>query len=241
MPDGLWDPRIFQFWANRLGLPADVLTRPGSYIHFAVPGRKEDRVIICRNEVTAVVIVMAQHPSLLDRAALASLQDGVITADRLIARFPEAGLKLLWRDPIYYLKPEKLPPATGPNVRWLTASDRPALAALEHACSELEVKMAEITIDDPAVAGYFMEGRLVGATSLLFMDDVIADIGVLVHPAYRKSGIASEMVRIISRWGIEHNRILQYTTTETNTGSMAVARKNGFDLFYWEEGLRVGH
>lgn len=82
--------------------------------------------------------------------------------------------------------------------------------------------------------------QLAGAASLLYEDaEAIADIGVLVHPAYRGQGIAQAIVQHLSNLGVAQGRTIQYTTMANNFGSVRTAEKSGFKLLLIEDGFEL--
>jgi ribosomal protein S18 acetylase RimI-like enzyme len=152
----------------------------------------------------------------------------------------ELPLRRRWRDLIYYQDTITPPRLDGDKILPITCAEEGHLQQLQNACSERDNQLGQISIDDPLIVGYFVQGELAGAASLLYEDaEAIADIGVLVHPAYRGQGIAQAIVQHLSNLGVAQGRTIQYTTMANNFGSVRTAEKSGFKLLLIEDGFEL--
>jgi hypothetical protein len=73
-------------------------------------------------------------------------------------------------------------------------------------CSKRDLDEGLVSIEDPVVFGCFHEEKLVGVTSYWFWGETIADIGVVIHPKYRKKGIGKALVSKLCDWGINKKK-----------------------------------
>jgi RimJ/RimL family protein N-acetyltransferase len=96
-------------------------------------------------------------------------------------------------------------------------------------CSQEDLDEGLVSLDDSLVFGCFHKNKLVGVASYWFLTDHLADIGVIVHPDYRKKGIGKALVSKLSQWGINHGKINMYRHDRKNQKSRRVALAVGFE------------
>ena len=109
-------------------------------------------------------------------------------------------------------------------------NDHPCLLSLYEACTEADLDGAEISIDepDPVIYGMFEGGQLVAYASHRYWDDVIADIGVLIHPNYRGRGLGKAVVSALCEWCIENEVVPMYRVFTDHTHSRRIPEALGF-------------
>lgn len=117
--------------------------------------------------------------------------------------------------------------ADGVYVRELNYQDNEALEDMKSDCDQDEIELAQIMIHDLHVLGAFMDDRLIGVSSILDLWGAY-DIGILVHPYYRKKGISTMLVSHNAKWVLEQGKICMYRCDDFNTGSINTAKKLGF-------------
>lgn len=115
----------------------------------------------------------------------------------------------------------------GVEIRELNYQDNEALEKMKNECDLSEVEIAQIMIDDKHVLGAFIENRLVGISSILNLWGTY-DVGILVHPYYRKKGISKMLVSHNAKWVLEQGKICMYRCDDYNIGSIKTAKKLGF-------------
>ncbi|HRL12716.1 MAG TPA: GNAT family N-acetyltransferase [Aggregatilineales bacterium] len=226
-----WDTRITRHWAEQLQLGEDVFEQTGLVLRFA-PGSDEQLVTYAFGDLRIACLT--------ERYA-ARFQSAPFSGDTLDALAQHLGitLTLAWRDFIYYATRAAAPPYVADGVRPLTAEDAPRLAALQAQCSEAELRLSEISIDDPVIIGCFRGDDLAGVASLLERAHDIYDIGVLTHPAHRGQNIAAALTARLRNDLTEGGKVAQYITMESNHGSVRVAEKCQFPLRVVEEGFTI--
>lgn len=71
------------------------------------------------------------------------------------------------------------------------------------------------------------------------MDEILADIGVLVHKDYRKRGLGKAVVAELCQVCFDHDIVPMYRAMEYNTGSLRIPRALGFKLLLKIESLMI--
>jgi ribosomal protein S18 acetylase RimI-like enzyme len=195
-----------------------------------------DHVVTYRTGETALLLLPTSLDKQVEAQIVALLPSRIDNGD-LPQELP---LRRRWRDLIYYQDTITPPRLDGDKILPITCAEEGHLQQLQNACSERDNQLGQISIDDPLIVGYFVQGELAGAASLLYEDaEAIADIGVLVHPAYRGQGIAQAIVQHLSNLGVAQGRTIQYTTMANNFGSVRTAEKSGFKLLLIEDGFEL--
>jgi ribosomal protein S18 acetylase RimI-like enzyme len=226
-----WDARIIRHWAEQLQVGGDVFQKTGLALRFA-PG-SDDQLVTYDFGDLRIACLTSRYAERFGSAPF--------TGDTLDALAQHLGisLTLAWRDFIYYATRPAAPPYVADGVRALTSDDGARLAALQAQCSESELQLSEISIDDPVIIGCFSGEELAGVASLLERAHDIYDIGVLTHPAHRGRNIAAALTARLRNDLTEDGKVAQYITMESNHGSVRVAEKCQFPLRVVEEGFTI--
>jgi len=98
-------------------------------------------------------------------------------------------------------------------------------------CSQEDLDEGLVSLDDSLVFGCFHKDKLVGVTSYWFLTDHLADIGVIVHPDYRKKGIGKALVSRLTQWGMNHGKLNMYRHDRNNKISGQLALALGFEEY----------
>jgi len=130
-----------------------------------------------------------------------------------------------------------LPPA---DVRMLTQDDLPAAEALRHACAEAEWEHGGSDVPSDVTAGAWGDGELAALAGFEVWGGVLAHISVVAHPAHRGRGHAAAAVSHVTAWALELGLLAQYRTLESNTPSVALARRLGFHPCARSVAVRLG-
>jgi len=110
------------------------------------------------------------------------------------------------------------------------------------AISAGDLELAEIIIDkpDPIIFGLFDgAGKMAAYASHRYWEDLLCDIGVLVHPDYRGKGLGRAAVSTLCDWCIENEKIPMYRVLENNTHSLAIAKVLGFQMIVRVDALTI--
>ncbi|HEU4560552.1 MAG TPA: GNAT family N-acetyltransferase [Longimicrobium sp.] len=120
-----------------------------------------------------------------------------------------------------------LPPS--PTVRVLSRDDLPAAEVLRSACTPLEWEHGANPLGNDVVAGVFVGGELAALAGYEVWDGVVAHLSVVTHPAHRRRGHAA--VSRVTQMALERGLLAQYRALESNTPSLAVAVRLGFQPY----------
>jgi ribosomal protein S18 acetylase RimI-like enzyme len=228
--------KMMEHWAVKLQLPPELLMTRSLHVIRESKVVATDRVVTYRTGETALLLLPTSLDKQVEAQIVALLPSRIDNGD-LPQELP---LRRRWRDLIYYQDTITPPRLDGDKILPITCAEEGHLQQLQNACSERDNQLGQISIDDPLIVGYFVQGELAGAASLLYEDaEAIADIGVLVHPAYRGQGIAQAIVQHLSNLGVAQGRTIQYTTMANNFGSVRTAEKSGFKLLLIEDGFEL--
>lgn len=219
-----WDNRILNAWAERLGVDAH---------HFNTRGFRVQATHPETYQVYWCAIGEMHIAGIPKRFASALAQTGAQTLDNFaaVAAWLNSPLHFECRDFTYYASEALTNPFAVSHIRALSAADSALLHDLKSACTESELEMSSVSLEDAMVFGCLHEGRLVGAASMLDWGGGIYDVGVLTHPAYRGQHIGAALVTALSNAAMAQGYVVQYRADERNIGSWRLAEKCGFRRF----------
>lgn len=146
--------------------------------------------------------------------------------------FKDQGLS--WNDPyIYHYKFDSdLPalPSYDLDIQEFRESELVELTTYYSECSEDDLEQADIYVDqpDPVIFLGRIDQKIVAYGSHRYVSQGIADMGILVHPGFRKKGYGLAKVHHNTAWCIEHEVIPMYIVNRRNTGSMSLIEKLKF-------------
>ena len=226
---------VYGYWAKHFDCDREDFDHAGTLVI------KEEQLDETRKthiyHIDRMSIVRAA-PALVKQAGLPDGYDrdfGSLTVDKLkglIAEGDQVELESTFLD--CYLDPQDFSPFTVGrdfSTRRLHAeNDNSILLGLYGACSEEELDAADINIEepDPVIYGIFAGGQLVAYASHRYWDDVIADMGVLVHPGYRGRGFGKAVVSALCEWCIGNRIVSMYRVFQNHSHSLRLAHTLGF-------------
>lgn len=120
--------------------------------------------------------------------------------------------------------------------------DDDILQAFYAASSAEDLELAEIILDkpDPVIFGLFDgQERMAAYASHRYWEDLLCDIGVLVHPDFRGRGLGRAAVSTLCDWCIENEKIPMYRVLEDNTPSVTIAEALGFQMMVRVDALTI--
>jgi RimJ/RimL family protein N-acetyltransferase len=232
---------IEQDRAERFGCDPDVLRRPGVTV---VPYAGEDaawfaaRVI--RNEQSCAVIVPRGFVRAAEDAAANRSIDDVCNPTFLDDLFGPAIVDRFRHSWIGYIDAEDFVPFERPSNAWrLDPGDRTALRQLRTACAADDWEDSGIVEHHDPVFGAFKGDELVAAASWDRWAERIRHVGVITHPAHRRSGHGAAVASAITEYGLKQGHILQWRTRMTNSASRAIAVRLGYQKLTEAIGVRL--
>ncbi len=169
--------------------------------------------------------------------ALALRTSPPANAEALLAALAAAGERFHDWELVFYLSPAARQTveaeAAADGIRVITAADAELFKAFEAANTEDDLEEAYVEADHwLAVAHLGDDGAITAAASAYPWDGtLLADVGVITAPGARGKGLATAVVRTISRLIIERGYEPQYRCQDINMASQATANRSGYELF----------
>jgi ribosomal protein S18 acetylase RimI-like enzyme len=141
-----------------------------------------------------------------------------------------------------YLNPKQhleVKPPTGFNVQELKEKHKKQFEDFKTDCSEADLSEGQISFADPIVVGCFDQDKIIGAASYWFWGQGLSDIGIVVHPSYRKLGVARALLSKLTGLGIELDRFNIYRHNQKNVASQNLAHSLNFQYMMTIKPIRV--
>ena len=226
---------VYRYWANRFNCQQKDFSNPGSLVIREEEFSETDRILVYNIDKMSVIRIA---PILADRANLPngySMDIGVISAHQ-IQKWLDKKYTFATDGPFLdcYLYPDDFKPITAPShfeaKRLSPEKDNPILLDFYAECSEEDIDEAEIFVDkpDPIIYGLFDGKKMAAYASHRYWDDVIADIGVLVHSNYRSLGLGKAVVSSLCQWCIENDIVPMYRVFRKHVHSWRIQAALGF-------------
>jgi len=117
------------------------------------------------------------------------------------------------------------------EARALDDADDAAIAGLHSSCSTRDWEHGGPKSDATARIGVFKDGTLAALASYNIWGDRIAHISIISHPLFRRGGLGRIAVSAITRHALDNNLVAQYRTLASNTPSLAIAKRLGFQQY----------
>ena len=150
-------------------------------------------------------------------------------APRLGALIRDApGKRVCYYGDVYHTLTVPAPLIDEPAVRELTRDDMGLLEAAGVDGADFRGALPAL-IEEGAVAGAVVDGRIVGTAQTAAITDRYVDIGVGTDEPWRGRGFATAAASIVARRVRETGRTPVWSCGEDNMASLRVARKLGFE------------
>lgn len=233
---------VYGYWAKRFGCEREDFLHPGTLVikeeSLAATGK------MYLYHINRMSIVRAD-PSLAKRAGLPEGYDrkfGSLTVGTLPASI-QVEVESTFLD--YYLDLQDFKcfrVEAEFRARQLDAgNDHAQILGLYAACTETDLDEAAIDVEepDPVIYGIFDGTQLVAYAGHRYWEDVIADIGVLIHPKYRGRGLGKAVVSALCEWCFRNDVIPMYRVFSYNVHSCKLAEAVGFKQWLVIETLKA--
>jgi len=229
---------VYDFWARRFETEVAEFNRTATYIYEDEALNGSEKSVLYRIGAMSILRI---NKKLLAESGLAETYPCAIKAvdvagmrEALQGRFSvEVAYTLL----DWFLDAERhIPHAVpdGSSMRQLDAErDDATLRAFYSATSAHDIEKAEILVDepDPVIFGLFdNEDRMTAYASHRYWEDLLCDIGVLVHPDFRGQGLGRAVVSVLCDWCIAHEKIPMYRVLDNNRFSLSIPAALGFQM-----------
>lgn len=150
-------------------------------------------------------------------------------APRLGALIREAtGQRVCYYGDVYHTLTRPAPVLDEPAVRELIRDDAAPLEAAGMNGASFRGGLRTL-LEERAVAGAVVDGRIVGTAHAAALTPRYADIGVAVDEEWRGRGFATAAASIVARRMQAAGRVPVWSCGEDNLASLRVARKLGFE------------
>ncbi len=137
------------------------------------------------------------------------------------------GKRVCYYGDVYHTLTKPAPVIDETAVRELTRDDMGLLEAAGVDGADFRGGLPAL-LEDGAVAGAVVDGRVVGTAQTAAITGRYAEIGVGTDERWRGRGFATAAASIVARWVQETGRTPVWSCGEDNMASLRVARKLGF-------------
>lgn len=219
--------RADAFQARRLGCEPEALRRRGvTVVETPLPGPPSLHVV-ARGDA---LVVAGAGPLAQAVAALAGDPPRLPEPGAVRARLGARASRVVGPVFLGYQATAPALPAGAGVARLVTPADTAAIQRLRDAVTPEEWEHAGFAARPP-LAGVFAEGRLLAAAGFTVLEECVAHLGVLSHPACRGRGSGRRAVAVAAGLAAGRSLLLQYQTLESNAPSLRIAASLGFEAF----------
>lgn len=233
---------VTDYWAHSLGCDPEAFAGTGTTvvaapetdpIDFVARIGADEVQIIVRGDAVVVSVPADRLEGVRESVADANRVD--FTDDRSVAGWlGQPVSQVLGPAFLGYADAETVRAVPETGVRRLDAGDVAALTRLKGACPDQEWERSVAGVDpgsERPVVGRFVDGELVALASYDVWDELLAQIGVLTHPARREKGHGTAVVSRVAALALERGFLPQYRTLERWPSSVGLARSVGFERY----------
>jgi GNAT superfamily N-acetyltransferase len=222
---------VYGYWSRRFNCERETVTRPGTLVIKEDELAESGNVHLYRIDRLSILRIA---PSLAAKTGLSEGYQsdlGALDVSKLQTLIPVELTSTLLD---FYLDPKDFQCFTagdGLSTRQLGAeNDKNTLLGLYQACTEADLDAAEVSLDepDPVIFGIFDGTQLVAYAGHRYWDDVIADIGVLIHPKYRSRGLGKAVVSALCEWCFRNDIVPMYRVFMSHPHSRRIPEALGF-------------
>ena len=226
---------VYGYWAKRFSCDREDFAHPGTSAIKEVELAGSDRIYIYhinKKSVVRIAPALAKQVGLPDGYKRDTVSLTVNELQFMVGEKCRVELKSTLLD--CYLDPVDFRPFTAQGDfkarRLHPENDISHLHSLYDACTEEDLDAADIYVDDPdpVIYGLFEKERLVAYASFRYWDEIIADIGVLIHPNYRGRGLGKAVVSALCEWCIRNEVVPMYRVFSDHQHSLRIAQALGF-------------
>jgi hypothetical protein len=224
---------VDQWWADLFGINADEVWHALTVQPHARLGDYEGYFVAWRADGVHVSLPDTTDDDVPRRLAKASLD--VLQSTEFWQSFAgSVDARLIGPATHHYLD---LDPGPDPDVSIVDAAD---VGALRRLVTDEEWEESGFGDDDvELVFGLHEDGRLVAAANLAGFAGAPRDVGVLVAPAARGRQLVDRVGRTAASHAIREHELARWVARTTNPGSVAAARRLGFEAWCTQLAIRA--
>jgi GNAT superfamily N-acetyltransferase len=131
-------------------------------------------------------------------------------------------------DPAFFVPTEKKETL---EIRNLTNKDLKSYQKLKNRCSIYEWEEAYIHLEQGVNFGIWQENNLLGIGGIIDWDEKFSDMSIIIHPDYRNQKYGKILLTELCKWGLEHEKILQFRHKEDDDIVRKLITSVGFKAF----------
>jgi GNAT superfamily N-acetyltransferase len=234
---------VYGFWANRFGCNPEDFSKAGTL--FIKDKEITDSGTVILYHVYKMSIVRIS-PSTAKQIGIQDKLVEALTAQRIQSLFGD-GYRISVTSTLFdsYLDPKDFrffsTEENFPARQLDSEKDNSILFDLYEASTEEDLDAADINVDDPdpVIFGLFDEDKMVAYASHRYWGESIADMGVLIHPAYRGQGLGKAVVSALCAWCIQNEVVPMYRVFSNHEHSRKIPLALGFKDMIVIESLKV--
>lgn len=218
------------YWARHFGItperlrPAEPLVVP----HAAELALYQGAYLHAFDGAAPVISLLPQLlPSHGERAAAAARGDWA-DAGRWAELFGIAFAHAVGPAAVRYADRGTFRPVESDGVRLLGPEDAEPLDALRRACWPDEWDHGGSEIGEHPVVGAFVDGELAAVAGYKVWGGTIAHLAIVTHPAHRGRGLGAAALSRAAAEALDRGLLAQHRALESNTPSIAIADRLGF-------------
>ncbi len=238
---------VYDFWARRFDYNAAEFDRLCTYIYEDQTLEGSGKAVlyqigeVCIARLGADLLAQSgleqAYPSAIKALDVAGMREALAERFTVVVEY-----KLLdWFLDAERFIPQAIP--SGFTARQLDGEqDDSILRAFYGAATADDLEKAEILVDepDPVIFGLFDGGGQMAAyASHRYWEELLCDIGVLVHPHFRGQGLGAASVSTLCEWCIANEKIPMYRVLEDNPHSLTIPRGLGFQMMVRVDALKI--
>ncbi len=216
-------------WAASFGCAPDDLHRERTII---VPHHGDladyQGVFTLRRGLCCIISVPPPYIATATAAFVGRLPQEIFEPDTLARAFAPAVERIIGPAWLGVADSSDVRAIDAAGVRRLAHGDLAALRALQAACDPTDWQHSAIEEQHDPIFGYFHDGLLVAAGSCPRRGEVLREVGIITHPAYRGRGFVRSVVGAMTQYGLAERCVMRYRTLLANTPSMRIARSLGY-------------
>jgi hypothetical protein len=226
--------RVDAFWSSTLDVDASDLHTPGTRV-FPHPPQREFWYGIYVLAFDKSVCVFAPKELVDGVARVIADHDGetlleVPTWEALLGTHLRSAYGPILHH--YLLDARHLAPISqGGGARRLNPGDAAAMSRLRASVSQAEWTETGFTGQPALLFGIFEGDDLVACANLTPGPDAATDIGIVVNPASRGRGYGLKIVAVAARQAILMHGITRFRALTSSPGTLAIARRLGFQHY----------
>ena len=182
----------------------------------------------------AVMLIDPNHYKYMKQVVIQNFRNRIMTTQDLLHFWGDQLTILQENESFTYLEPTAFTPFELQNdvtIRKVEQSDHNVYKELQNACYETEWEDAYVSIDHDDNLGIFQNDNLIGMASMINWDDIVFDIGIIIHPEQRKQNFGKMLMSQLANPCDNQDRILQFRFQESDEASQKLVVSIGFKEF----------